>query len=334
MEKRKAQKTLWIHKRTPEEIKKLCTVTRWYKNVVMCLGTVMVNGNHVECRKCPECIVKRQNEWIFRIKQELADSSSGWFITLTYNETNVPKVYVNKHDGEIVISRKPINNENWLFQCRTLLQTDLQKFFKRLRKLQDKRNKLEKNEWMPIKYYAVGEYGEKTKRPHFHAIIFNANFTEIKKAWTEVNNSDIEGETGNVHTGQVSHASIRYVVKYMSKRQQDAPPGAEKPKCSMSKGLGKGYIKKYRDHHRINQRMYCVEQDGYKIAMPKYYKEKIFDDHKILRHIQIKKDQLQATPIGDSEFIKFVNEEINKVRFNKALRTRARLDKHQQSNKM
>lgn len=65
-------------------------------------------------------------------------------ITLTYDDQNVPTNY-------------------------SVEKPALQKFFKRLRKsLRGKK----------IKYFACGEYGEKTLRPHYHAIIFNHDFPD------------------------------------------------------------------------------------------------------------------------------------------------------------
>ena len=31
----------------------------------------------------------------------------------------------------------------------------------------------------PLKYYAVGEYGGQTKRPHYHIVIFNADLSHF-----------------------------------------------------------------------------------------------------------------------------------------------------------
>jgi len=58
----------------------------------------------------------------------------------------------------------------------TLKKTDIQKFFKRLRKCHGKKHK-------SIKYYAVGEYGGQTLRPHYHIVIFNADINYFERAW-------------------------------------------------------------------------------------------------------------------------------------------------------
>lgn len=115
----------------------------------------------------------------------------------------------------------------------SLAKRDVQLFFKRLRKSQP--------EGTSIKYYTVGEYGGKTFRPHYHAIVFNAAINTIQDAW----------QMGTVHYGTVSGASIGYTLKYMAKisriplhSNDDRVPEF----ALMSKGLGEAYLKKKWSH--------------------------------------------------------------------------------------
>ena len=91
------------------------------------------------CGKCPPCQKRRISGWSFRLTKHGQVSNTSQFVTLTYDESNVTK------------------SENGL---QTIRKTDLQKFFKRLRKLNHEK----------ISYYAVGEYGDKTQRPHYHLV--------------------------------------------------------------------------------------------------------------------------------------------------------------------
>jgi len=59
----------------------------------------------------------------------------------------------------------------------SLIKRDVQLFIKRLRKEQDSRGSSK------IKYYLVGEYGDLTKRPHYHAAIFGEDFADDRYAW-------------------------------------------------------------------------------------------------------------------------------------------------------
>jgi hypothetical protein len=149
----------------------------------------------------------------------------------------------------------------------TLELKDLQKFFKRLRKLSDKK----------LKYYAVGEYGSTKKRPHYHIILFNANKEHIKLAWA-LNNKPI----GNYHIGNVSAASIGYTLKYMSKESKipiHQNDDRKKEFSVMSKGLGSNYLTELMikwHKNDLEKRMYVPIEDGKKIAMPRYYKDKMY----------------------------------------------------------
>jgi len=103
-------------------------------------------GEHIPfpCGKCPPCKKRRTSGWSFRLVKEGERSLSALFITLTY-------------DTEYV----PITSNGYM----SLDIKDLQKFFKRLRKLTNEK----------LKYYAVGEYGSTKMRPHYHIILYNAN---------------------------------------------------------------------------------------------------------------------------------------------------------------
>jgi len=86
----------------------------------------------------------------------------------------------------------------------SLCKRDFQLFIKRLRKSTNGSDRTQ------IKYYAVGEYGGHTKRPHFHAIMFNTDITLLQNAW----------QKGQLHYGSVSEASVGYTLKYMFKKGQ------------------------------------------------------------------------------------------------------------------
>lgn len=206
----------------------------------------------VPCGKCPNCKKRRVDEWVFRMMEEDKISSSSYFITLTYNTDTVP---ISKN-GFMTLSKK-----------------DYQDYMKRLRKL----NKT------TLKYYAVGEYGTKNKRPHYHAIIFNIEDKEtIFKAWQN---------KGTVHVGQVSGDSIAYTMKYIDKitnKKQHARDDRQPEFPLMSKGIGKNYItEQTKNWHKSDlSRMFVVRPGGHKVSMPRYYKNQIFTDHE--RDIQIR----------------------------------------------
>jgi len=95
----------------------------------------------VPCGQCIGCRLEKSRQWAIRCVHESKCHDDNIFVTLTYNNENLPK------DGSLCLA-------------------DLQKFMKRLRKKYG----------AGIRYFACGEYGEKLKRPHYHVCIFGLNF--------------------------------------------------------------------------------------------------------------------------------------------------------------
>lgn len=210
------------------------------------------NGGHlVPCGKCFNCRRRRVSAWSVRLVSEGESSWDSHFVTLTYDNDHLP------------LSEKGFP---------TLVKKDVQNFMKRLRKAHPPDHK-------KLSYYAVGEYGSVTKRPHYHIILFNANPLLIESAW-----SLGKKPIGNIHIGQVTEASIGYSLKYISKicyigknENDDRQPNFS----LMSKGLGKNYLTpKMIQWHKNNpeNRVYVPLLEGKKAPMPRYYKEKIFDE--------------------------------------------------------
>lgn len=143
-------------------------------------------GIAVPCGKCVPCLKRRVSGWSFRLMTERNHSLSAHFITLTYDTAHVP-----------------LTKNGFM----SLDKTHLQKFFKRLRKASPRS--------VAIKYYAVGEYGGRSNRPHYHIILFNAKVELIQQAWST------DGKhIGSVHYGNdegVTEKSVGYTLKYVTK---------------------------------------------------------------------------------------------------------------------
>lgn len=139
------------------------------------------SGVIVPCSKCPECKARRVSAWSLRLMRQDSVSDTSHFITLTYDNEHLPR----SGNGLLTLSKR-----------------DLQLFFKRLRFLH-----VEMGISQKIKYYVCGEYGFNTKRPHYHAIIFNVLPDKIADCWKH----------GTIHIGTISEASVGYTLKYISK---------------------------------------------------------------------------------------------------------------------
>lgn len=228
------------------------------------------SGEKVPCGKCTPCRTVHAAAWGFRLMQEFKSSANGYFITLTYDTDNVPI------DGKGRLTLSPRN------------ASSISAFIKRLRKhSQLHLARLHKagiipNESSPlsqkIKYFGVGEYGGKTQRPHYHVIIFNVLIEDVLKAWS-INGKAI----GTIYVGDITTASVGYTLKYICK-PKTVPMykgDVRTPEYRlMSKGIGLSYItdnmKRWHNEDHLN-RLYCQHPDGFKISMPRYYRERIYE---------------------------------------------------------
>lgn len=210
-----------------------------------CINPITLKDDTVvPCGYCGNCVRRKQQEWSIRIGIEEEHCFSSYFITLTYSNETLPM-----KDG-----------------VSQLCMADTQKFLKRLRKFQNKQfDGLE-----PIRYYLVGEYGEKYGRAHYHAIIFNLipkSVSNLEEIWGK----------GRVHIGRVTPASVNYVTSYVITRYHY--PGREPPFSTMSKKPGLGY--QYLTQSSINFHNYgqidFLSRYGVKRALPRYYFDRLFD---------------------------------------------------------
>lgn len=232
---------------------------------------------------------RRVSGWSFRLLMHERDANSAYFITLTYSTKNVP-----------------ITDNGFMSLCKS----DLQKYMKRLRKFQ-----YERTPDMKVNYYAVGEYGSKTQRPHYHLIIFNADLDLIEKAWKLQGN-----EIGNIHCGAVSGASIGYTLKYLHKQnEKDYETGQyiykvgtgiwdeREPEFQvMSKGIGESYVnEKTKKWHKAKlTERYYLPYEGKKLPMPRYYKQRIYTEEelKIIGRYFKKQRELEEQEENEKEY--------------------------------
>ena len=221
------------------------------------------------CGKCMPCRLKRKREWGVRAWHENQLSNETCFITLTFDEENIPA-------------------------GRTVHISDLQLFFKKLRKHFPPKT---------IRFFACGEYGAKTGRPHYHALIYGTDFPDkvryaksgdfwlyvspfLNKVWSY----------GNVWIGDVTFDSAQYCAGYITKKiTGDAADehyateewvdnttgevsSVKRPEFatqSRMPGIGYDWFMTYKAD--LINRGYCT-LNGVKISVPAYYKKLMTDD--------------------------------------------------------
>lgn len=143
---------------------------------------------NLPCGQCVGCRLRRARHWATRCIHEKQLHEMSCFLTLTYREPS------------------PVS----------LDYRDFQLFMKRLRKFVGAR----------IRFFACGEYGEETWRPHFHACIFGMDFLDKKFHKTSdsggrlfvSSKADSLWGHGNVWIGEVTFQSASYVARYIMKK--------------------------------------------------------------------------------------------------------------------
>lgn len=182
---------------------------------------ITVTGIPAPCGQCRGCLTNRKQLWTHRIILESQAHDQNSFITLTYNDENLP-----------------LNSKG----IPTLRKRDLTLFIKRLRR----------NVPQKLRYYAVGEYGTNGSRginPHFHICLFGADERyqrAVHRAWkVETGSGTYEDHSlGHTYTGSLTPQSAAYVAGYVQKKSKYSKDMYEEldiiPEyATMSQGIGK-----------------------------------------------------------------------------------------------
>lgn len=217
------------------------------------------------CGGCSGCRRDRVASWALRCQHESQTWTSSLVATLTYDEEHLP----------------PLGQ---------LEPKHLQLFIKKLRRNFDGFDPLADGS-TPIRFFAVGEYGDKSSRPHYHALLFNLSPEDIKPYGSRYLQSPKIAklwEHGSVILDRISPESCAYVAGYALKkiRQIDrreprelidpatgevayyVPPFM---RCSNRPGIGAHWYHRYsRDLLRGH-----VQHQGKKLPIPRYYADRL-----------------------------------------------------------
>lgn len=192
----------------------------------------------VPCTTCIGCIKAHAQAWAFRCHLEGTRHEHTAFATLTFDDEHLPFTLDWRRDG--------------------------QPFLKALRQ---RANRL-------IRFFASGEYGSKTHRPHYHFLLYgidavgSRSLAMVQDSWRR----------GQVQIDPVTPARIAYCAGYTDKKATDrfrsiqhADPLTgevwQPPFIQMSRRPGLGsHARQWKDSWRL----YAVTNDGVKIPVPRY----------------------------------------------------------------
>lgn len=178
----------------------------------------------IPCGKCIGCRLDYSRTWAVRCMLEARQHKYNWFLTLTYDDDHVP---VRFSDGVDASTGEVLPDEVVSY---TLQKEHVSEFMKRLRsRVED--NNIEHDH---IKFFACGEYGDQTFRPHYHLLLFGCDIPDLEfykykggnAYYTSKMLNDIwsdgigknRSSRGFVIVGDVSFQSASYVARYCTKK--------------------------------------------------------------------------------------------------------------------
>lgn len=256
------------------------------------------------CGRCVGCRLTRASSWAVRCTHEAELFQRNSFVTLTYNDEHLP--------------------ENG-----SLRYEDVQKFWKRFRK-SERGFEAGPSGKYPVRYFVAGEYGEKSWRAHYHALLFNYDFAD-RRYWRTSETGDriyrselaeslwsVDGvPMGNVELGSVTPRSTAYVARYSMKKVLGRQAATDfyswvdehtgevcevKPEfCAMSlkPGIGAWWYERYRSD--VFPRDQVVGVGGEVAKVPRYYAERLkLSDPLAFEEIQQKRiEKLREMPLDE-----------------------------------
>lgn len=220
----------------------------YYKDPVSKIVFSKVYGRlQVPCGRCPACRRRKQNEWSFRILEEAKYTRLCAFITLTYNDLNLP----------LTDSGVP-----------TLDPKHLHTFIKNLRYDLGKQT---------FRYFACGEYGDQFERPHMHMILFYNGSKDHDYIKSRIERRWIHGFIE--YDPEVTAGRAKYCAKYSMKQVGFDYGDCIPPFARMSRrpGIGKKFLDQLDFEKFRKLDIWCVhDYQGTPYNLPRYYRDAIY----------------------------------------------------------
>lgn len=235
----------------------------------------------VPCGQCIGCRLEYSRQWAIRCMLESSLYENNFFLTLTYDNYNVPFVGFNQIDfdfatGEVFEITEDI--------ATNLVPEHFTKFMKDLRAYYSYHFNHEN-----IRFYGCGEYGDNTRRSHFHILCFNLPIPDLMYLKNSNSGSNLYcskiiediWNKGFVVIGDVSFQSCAYVARYIMKKQTGknsvfyTDRGLTPPFVRMSRRPGIGfevYNEKKDKFYRFDE-LILTDSKGLplKVKPPKYF---------------------------------------------------------------
>ncbi len=210
----------------------------------------------VGCGKCMECKKQKSREWQVRLHEEIRHDKKGKFVTLTFSNESIVEL------------TKDIKGLGGYNLDNEIAKKAVRRFLERWRKKYKK----------SVKHWLVTELGGNgTENIHLHGIIWTEESAKtINDIWKYGYTWIGDAENG----GYVNEKTINYIVKYVNKT--DEKHKEYNSKILTSAGIGKNYIERLDSKKNVykgkNTKETYTTRQGIKLAMPVYYRNKIYTE--------------------------------------------------------
>lgn len=247
------------------------TATKKNKGIIPPITDERVKYVPIGCQECIECRKQKARGWQIRLLEDLKKHKNGKFITLTFSNESIKKIH------ETIKADEKENQQNYEttgYEIDNEIATKAMRLF-----LERWRKKYKRS----LRHWMVTEIGHAgTENIHMHGIVWtNINLKEVEKIWSYGyvwKGKEINGEINNY----VNARTVNYIVKYIHKVDEDHKHF--KSKVLTSPGIGSNYTSsslgdwnqnKFRGPKTIE---YYRTSQGHKIAMPIYWRNKIYTE--------------------------------------------------------
>lgn len=252
------------------------------------------------CGQCIGCRIRRAQDWVVRCVHESSQHETSSFLTLTYDQVNVP-------------SNGSLDHRHF------------QLFAKRMRKAN-----------RPFRYLVAGEYGGQTYRPHYHACVFGQDFSRDRTIWRTQPHILYESPElnelwglGHCTIGALTPETVGYVAQYTVKKltgdqaeeaytRLDLDTGEEyqvKPEyAAMSRrpGIGESWFRRYHTDVFPSDEVIIssgggsgvspTKASGYKRVRPPRYYDKLHEGDNPAAHLALssqRRARVLEAPLSD-----------------------------------
>lgn len=266
----------------------------------------------IGCQDCIECRKQKARQWQVRLLEDLKEHKNGRFITLTFSNESIVKFIENTDNLKELehlkeLSGYPLDNEIATKAVRLFLERWRKKFKK------------------PLRHWLVTELGHNgTENIHIHGIIWtDVDLRIVEQVWgygymwkgKKQTYKNSRGTVTSKIENYVNERTVNYIIKYITKRDIDHP--GFKSKILTSAGIGGNYVRgtdyKRNKYNGKNTIEYYKSRTGHKIAMPIYWRNKIYSEKEREQLWLIKLDKQERWICGEKIDIRKGEEEYWKL---------------------